>query len=245
MFSITKVQGLATGLLCVIVLIAGVPLESVGQPTELSRQLSFTILPTKEGLPQMVSIYYMVAGEEREVTLGYGRRGNQQTIPATMQSFEIYRKEVDAEGNVTTIPLAEVRLPDDALQCLVVLLRNPSKPWLIDAHVMDDSPAAFPVGSVLFENYYPKEVAVKIAGDAFGLPFRGRRKIELEHSGEGQIRVPFLAAVESDAGWEFKKSGRLAMWPQSRMLIICAPFVRMDETSVFRVHYLQDSVNFR
>ncbi len=231
------------GMMCVfslsLLLLCTSALMATDKPAE-QRRVAFTVLTTSEDLPPLADFYCEISGDETHIRPGFGRRGSRVIFPMEMNSLTLYRKQILEDGAIEKVVLAEVALPPALSDLHVILLRNPIKHWLVDVHVMDDSVEDFPASSVLFENYYPSEVAIKLADSTFELPIKGRKVVKIPTSGDDLTKVAFIAAVKSDEGWEFRKSGRLAIWPRSRMLIICTPYVQLDKSVVFKVHYLQD-----
>ncbi len=217
---------------------------ALSQSTETgatARQVVFTVLPTAEVNPSFPDLYARVANEETPIRPGFGRRGAPVSIPMGTSHLEIYTKVPRPDGQLARVDLAAVDLnAAGQANAQVILLRNPQQPMQFNALVTDDSAEAFPPGTVRFDNLYPGEVAVKLGEERFALPFRDSRQTRVDLDSGGQTRLPFLVAVESESGWEFRKSSQLALWPRTRMQIVCLPYQLENGDNVFRVHYIQD-----
>ena len=210
-------------------------------PDGTTRNVVFTVLPTADKMPRFPDLYVKAATGEQKISPGFGSRGNPVQIPARERSLELYTKVTTPEGvtRPQSVCQVDLDLPSQA-NAQIILLRNPQQPMAFAAYVIDDSTDAFPAGTVLFTNYYPSDVAVKLGTDTFTLPYRNQREVHVPLDSQNQTRLPFVMAVKSDEGWEFRKSGRLALWPRTRMLIISAPYQLEGKATVFRVHYIQD-----
>lgn len=127
----------------------------------------------------------------------------------------LYRKEMSAENTVTYIPTAEILLPQNAAELLLLFSSEDGKSY--HATPLKFSSMEFPKNSYRFYNSTKRPIAGQVGDYQFMVEPQSMETVKVGKR-EGRSVSMKMAAGEEDGKWKLVYSSRWAIKPDQRVL---------------------------
>lgn len=158
-------------------------------------------------------VFYRQAGKDTPVTVPSFRRSALLDYSGPAE-LVFHRKEKTPEGELRSVPVATVVIPENATRVLLLWATEPDGTCRILA--LPESPADFPAGHARFYNGTPYRIAVKTSVGVIELPKGEFRQV----AGDGSsINFTVQVAYESDGRWKRAGNNLFELTPDMRRTI--------------------------